>query len=212
MIDDVYDYFVGEGIYCTPTWDGHHHHVGGKSFTTTALCEEVKRILGMASLRIYLDCYEDVIVRYFIQWYTIEIKDVPYRVWVDDTNEDGSMTRHFHYERFSGVVEKFVVGSWSKPPESVYKDLQTAIKVEESLKEDMLIPVDSCQMGSCSLKARHKHAVKDTYLYVCDEHFSVIQEQISNAEKRKKTRPNKNHVRKKKMSAEEARALIKQMS
>ena len=205
MIDDVYDYCMGEGIYHKPYWDGHSHFVAGERFSSNDLLMAVRKILDQATLRIYLVEKEDVIIRYFICWYSVGLTDVPYRVFIDEVD----MCRCFYYESISGEVVQFVLGN-TVVPDRAYLEVQTSIEAEVS--EDVFISFDICQMSGCEEKATCRHAVKvDLYLYVCDKHMEVIGKQLESASERKlflaKNRKKRDY--KKKLTKEEMLARVK---
>lgn len=207
-MDDAYDYFMAEGIYAKGFWDGHQHHVAGECITTNELCMRVKGILDRSTLLMYLDGVNDVILRYFIAWFTLEENDMPFHVWPDRVEGQ----RKFFYEKFSGSVQELNLKD--RVTKESLGSTQTSIDVEESDKT--YVTMRTCQMGSCTEGVVDTITLKSGMsLDVCAIHSKKVSEQVSDIKKSKavkaaeRKKANKNNPKKKKMTAEEAAKILK---
>ena len=186
MIEDAYDFFLGEGIHHDTLWDGHQHHVANQKLTTNELCVRVKEILEQSTLLVYLDRESDVIMRYFISWFSLIQVDIPILVWVDEEFDDGHRERQFFYETFSGRVERFYTGPAMQIPPEAFESSQMSLHVENG-QGNLHVDMEKCQMGSCPEDASNTIKVKGGLsICVCDSHKSGIDEQLSKVDERKK--------------------------
>lgn len=210
--DDTLDFYEGRAIYHKPWWDGFQHHVALEQLTTRDLCLRVKEILERKPPRMYLDGKEDVILRYFITWFT-NTRDVPYQVWID---LEGDEHRVFFYEAFSGDIKRFQVGQGMSIPKESLESVQTHLGDEEKASDHLHVQLEKCQMGSCGKPSTHripvagKRTLHTTTLDVCDAHFQSIEAQHKSAdaqrERKRLIRKEKNKLkpkveRKKKLPA-----------